>query len=647
MGIRFGTQVCGQLDSASSREWLVTDGVGGFAMGTVAGLRTRRYHGLLIVATQPPIGRRLGLAALDPVLVIDGRRHELATREWESGDIAPHGYRYLASFELIDGVPRWRWQIGDVVLEAEVAMVHGRPVTGVVHRLVHSPRPVRLELAAVATWRDVHGERFAVGAAPVEPTDGGFTFDGAYRVRGPGYEPAAEWWHGSYQREEAARGLQASEDLCHAGTFAVDLASGDQVGVEAWADGGDVPPAAEIVAAARQRYRRVGRAAQAATEVDRLLAHAADQFIVAGPTVVAGYPWFGDWSRDTFTSYEGLFLCTGRHSEGARLLRRAAATVSAGMLANTADVGGLPEFNTADATMWFLHAVARHVEVTEDYELVTELFGTLAAIVDHHVAGTRYHIGVDSADDLITQGADGLALTWMDARVDGVAVTARTGKAVEINALWISALRRLADIVDKVGIDATGWRALAERATESFASRFATDAGALADTVDDRSLRPNQLIAASLTAGPVDSDTRTAVLDSVTQLLTPLGLRSLDPDDERYCGLHRGDSAARDRAYHQGTVWPWLIGPYVESSLRAGRDVDGLLDGIEAHLAEFGLGAVSETADGDAPHAATGCPFQAWSVAELIRARQLARHAARVSSPASERRGATSRSNRR
>ena len=388
MDIRFGSQVCGDLVAASAREWLVTDGLGGFAMGTVGGLRTRRYHGLLVVATEPPIGRQLGLAALDPVLVIDGQRHELATREWSSGHVAPQGLRHLTSFELIEGVPRWRWQIGDMVLEAEVAMLYGRPATGVVHRLVSSPRPVRLELAAVATWRDAHGERFASGDVPMQPADDGFVFDNAYRVRGPGYQPCADWWRGSHQREEAARGLQANEDLCHAGTFAVDLQPGRTCRGRGlgrrWHRASRRQRSSPRHASATAS---VARTAKASSSVDRLLAHAADQFIVAGPTVVAGYPWFGDWSRDTFTSYEGLFLCTGRHSEGAALLRRAASSVSEGMLANTADVGGRPEYNTADATMWFLHALARHIEVTGDLDLAIELMPTVASIIDSHVDG--------------------------------------------------------------------------------------------------------------------------------------------------------------------------------------------------------------------------------------------------------------------
>ncbi len=551
MDIRFGTQVCGSLDSASSREWLVTDGLGGFAMGTVGGLRTRRYHGLLVVATQPPSGRRLALAALDPVLVFADRRVELATREWESGVIAPRGHEYLAGFELIDGVPRWRWQVDDVVLEAEVAMVHGRPAVGIVHRLVHASRPVRLELRAVATWRDVHGERLASGEPPVAVTNDGFIFDDAYRVRGPGFQPSIDWWYGSHQREEAARGLPADEDLVHAGDFSVVLSPGGVAEVEAWADhlAGDVSHATEIVAAARQHYHRVSRRAEADAPIDRALAHAADQFVVDGPAVVAGYPWFGDWSRDTFTSYEGLFLCTSRYDEGRQLLLRAAATVSEGMLANTADSGGQPEYNTADATMWFLHAVCRHIEATDDLELLIELMPTITSIIDSHVAGTRYGIHVDPTDGLLTQGADGLALTWMDARVDGSPITRRAGKTVEINALWISALGRLADLAAKEGIDGGAWRAAADRARDSFARRFVTEAGSLADVVDgrdgdDHTLRPNQLIAAALPSGPLDAATINAVVDAVAPLITPLGPRSLDPANPAYQAQHRGNQAA-------------------------------------------------------------------------------------------------------
>jgi predicted glycogen debranching enzyme len=352
--------------------------------------------------------------------------------------------------------------------------------------------------------------------------------------------------------------------------------------------------------------------------VDAQLLLAADQFVVAGPTVVAGYPWFGDWSRDTMTSYEGLLLETGRADTGRELLRRSAATLSEGMLANTADSGAL-EYNTADGTLWFLHAVGRHVARTGDLDLAAELSGALAGVLDAHIAGTRYGIAVDPTDGLLTQGAPGIALTWMDARVDGVPVTPRAGKAVEINALWINALATVADLMTRLGRDAAAVRAHERRARASFRGAFVLD-GRCRDLAGDPSLRPNQLLAVSLPYAPLAD---ASVVRSCAPLLTSLGLRTLDPADPAYRGRHRGGALERDRAYHQGTVWPWLIGPYAEAALATGCSTAGLFESLEAHLGEWGLGSVSETADGDAPHVASGCPFQAWSVAETLRARRL------------------------
>ena len=612
--MRFGPQLCGDLDAASAREWLVADGTGGFAMGTASGLRTRRYHGLLVVATAPPGGRMLGLAALDSVLVLGDQRVRLAVHEWANGAVDPQGHQLLASFELVDGLPRWRWEIGDVILERELAAVHGRPAVSVVHRLVRAPAPVRLELSALCTWRDANGERFGNGAPAVEPAADGFVFEGAYRVGGPGFEPAGEWYRGVRYREEAARGLNDREDLWHAGTFAAVLSQGDALRVDAWAGGES--PGGDVVGAGRARSR--GLVAGAHDELDAQLLLAADQFVVAGPAVVAGYPWFGEWSRDTMTSYEGLFLETGRADEGRQLLTRAASTLSEGMLANTADTGSL-EYNTADATLWFLHAVGRHVERAGDIDLAAELAPDLVDVVTRHVAGTRYGIAVDPADGLLAQGADGLALTWMDARVNGVPVTQRAGKAVEINALWINGLATVAGLLERLGKDSATLRALESKARASFPGAFLRG-GRCDDVVGDPRLRPNQLLAVSLPFAPLRER---SVVESCAPLVTPLGLRSLDPADPGYKGRHRGDPAQRDAAYHQGTVWPWLIGPYVVAAGKTGVAVDGVLDGLEAHVGEWGLGSVSETADGDAPHGCTGCPFQAWSVAELLRVRRL------------------------
>jgi len=614
---------------------VVTDGRGGYAMGTVSGLRTRRYHGLLVVAPRSPARRRVALASLDPVLELEsGQRIRLATHEWASGAVDPRGHELLSSFELRDGVPRWRWRIGDVVLEREVAMRHGHPSVGVVHRLLAGP-PVRLLVEALCTWRDAHGERRASDAAlRVEPTVDGVVVEDAYRLRGPGFTADGEWLVGAYAREEAARGLNPTEDLLRVGRFEAALRPGECLEISAWAGSANglpagPPPASEVVAAARARAHELTAAAGDA--VTATLQLAADAFIVAGadgPDVVAGYPWFGAWSRDTMTAYEGLFLATGRAAEGRQLLRAYAATLSEGMLANTADTGRT-EYNTADATLWFLHAVDRHVESTGDSDLAAELIDALDGVVTAHLRGTRFGIRIDPVDGLLTQGADGRALTWMDAVVDGTPITPRRGKAVDLNALWVNGLAALAGLRRRTGRDAADLNKLHDRARASFVDRFPTPLGWLSDVVDgpdgdDRALRANQLLAFGLPYGPLRTDDPAAgdprpVLAATQALLTPLGPRSLAPDDPAYVGAHRGGPSERDHAYHQGTVWPWLIGPYADAAAAVGVATPALLDGLLAHLGEWGLGSVSETADGDPPHAATGCPFQAWSVAEVLR----------------------------
>jgi predicted glycogen debranching enzyme len=612
--IILGSQTCGSLDEGASREWLVADGRGGYAMGTVAGLRTRRYHALLVVAGDRPALRRVGLASLDPVIELpSGARVQLGTHEWASGDVAPAGYVLLERFDLIDGLPRWRWRVGDVVLERELAMLPGSSAVGVVHRLV-SGGPVRLRLEALCTWRDAHGERYGDGPLSTEPTADGVVVEGAYRIAGPGFEPGGVWYRGVHLREEAARGLTATEDLWYAGAFVADLSAGDVAEVTAFV-GEPPPPATEIVAAARARAAALTNGAQDATEAQLRLA--ADAFVVEGPDVVAGYPWFGTWSRDTMISFPGLFLVTGRAAEGRELLRRYAATVHEGLLANTADTGQL-EYNTVDATLWFVEAINGYLRATGDEDLGVEVLPAVEMIYKAHQRGTSYNIRVDSSDSLLSQGLPGYALTWMDARINGVPVTPRLGKPVEVNALWINALTVLAELRERAGTDATPVRAQLARATESFRRRYPGPDGYLRDVLDpdDGSLRPNQLLAYSLPGAPLRGQ---PVPPALHALLTPLGLRTLPPDAPGYRGRHRGDPANRDAAYHQGTVWPWLIGPYADALRAGGQPTADLLTGLTAHLTEYGLGSVSETAEGDPPHRATGCPFQAWSVAETLR----------------------------
>ncbi|MEO7589497.1 MAG: amylo-alpha-1,6-glucosidase [Arachnia sp.] len=623
--ITFGTQVCGDLDAGSQREWLLSDGLGGYAMGTVGGLRTRRYHGLLTIA-ETPARRHLAIASLDATLILpSGTKVPLGVHEWLGGAVAPEGHRLLERFDLIDGLPRWRWRVGDVVLEREVAMAHGSTGVAVEWRQLAGPA-CELLIQSLVTWRDSHAERHGDRDLAVEHDATGVVVEGRFRVEGPAWEPDGRWYRDVFMREEAARGLTPSEDLWSAGFFHAHLdGPGAHVGVRAWGvDGPVMAPASHVITHARSRARDVVRRAGASSAVGEHLALAADAFVITGPDVVAGYPWFGTWSRDTMISFEGLFLETGRHAEGRDLLLGYGQRLDGGMLPNTADTGSL-EYNTVDGTLWFVHALDRHLHRTGDTDLAATAAPWLRAIIDAHIAGARYGIRVDS-DALLTQGQDGVALTWMDARIDGVPVTPRVGKPVEVNGLWINALAVANDVLGRAGSPHDDLQRLEQAARDSFTRRFrALPGSGIPDLVDgphgdDTRIRPNQVIAASLPHGPAMDP---AWLDAVRDLLTPLGLRTLHPDDGDYRGVHAGDPRARDLAYHQGTVWPWLVGPWVTASLRAGHAPTAALAGLETHLGEWGLGSVSETAYGDAPHTATGTPFQAWSVAEVLRARRL------------------------
>ncbi|UWZ39908.1 glycogen debranching enzyme family protein [Dactylosporangium roseum] len=643
--VTFGPHVCTSAPGFES-EWLVTDGLGGYATGTVAGLRTRRYHGLLVTPD-----RRLALAALDPVLTLPGGiTVRLGVHEWASGAIAPTGHLLLEQFQLTEGVPRWRWRVGEFVLERELAMVHGRNAVAVVHRLVGAPAgsSVGLTLTALCTWRDADTERDRTGppltVEPIEDT-GWVEVEGAYRIAGPGFQPAGDWYLGACAREEAARGLNPVEDLWAAGTFAATLAVGEALDVTAWSGDLDTAPprAGAVVQEARRRARRLVRAAGAREAADKALVLAADQFIVTGadgaPAVIAGYPWFGSYLRDTMTAYEGLFLHTGRHDEGRRLLR---AHASLGERMRTAALGD------ADGPLWYVHAVERHVARTDDTGLAAELLPALERVVAAYTKGTRDGVTVDPADGLLVIDADHSGLTWMNARLPRGPVTPRDGKPVELNALWANALGAVSALRERCGRDASVVQGRRDAVRAQFIKRFRAPDGWLFDVVDarpapypkggggvhdDAVLRPNQLLAFSLPFAPAADEPhlRETVLRAVgSTLLTPLGLRTLAPSEFGYHGSHRGGVVPRDTAYHQGTVWPWLLGPYVDARCAAGLPVDAALTAVEAHLGECGLGSVSEIAEGDAPHRATGAPFSARSVAAVLHARAVIRQSYRL-----------------
>lgn len=581
-----GTQVCPSLSEggAADREWLLTDGTGGFATGTASGLRTRLAHALLVTPTGD-----VTLTALDPVLTLpSGARVELAVHEWESRAIAPRGHTLLASFDLTDGLPRWRWRIGDVVVERELAMERGRNAVGVVHRIIAAPEPVRLTLGALCLW---HND------IAVTPVADGVTVDDTYRIAGPGFRPAGNRYFGAYTRRDAADGRPPTHDLWHAGIFVATLRTGESLDVHAWT--GDLstppPPATTLVAAARKRARKVILAAKPADHVDGQLALAADAFIVKDG-VVSGYPGGSLSTVDAFPAYEGLFLETGRAAEGRAVLR-----------------GYADDVTDVDTSLWYVHAVERHIARTGDSDLCAALLPTLDGIV------RRYAERTDPADGLLARHPEPGALTWLDGRY---------GKPVDLNALWVNALGALARLRESVGRDAGDLYAAHETARTGFTKRFGTPAGWLYDLVDappppyplaasqpydDPALRPLQLLAWALPYGPA-TDTGPEPLRAVSAgLLTPLGPRSLAPTESGY----------QPDAQAQGAVWPWFVAAYAAACRTTGLPTDGLLDGFDAHLGEYGLGSVCEYAHGDPPHRPAGVPFHARSVAEYLRARRL------------------------
>lgn len=654
----------GQEDTFQ-REWLVANGIGGFASGTVGGANTRRYHGLLVASLRPPLERTLMVATLDVRATSGGHAFDLATHEYADGTIAPAGFRHLTGFRLEGLVPVWTWTIGDAVLEQRAWMAHGSNTTYVGFHLLRGQAPVSLELQPLCTYRDYHWQPRGWRDFTVTPLEHGFEVlagPGARRYRilaeGGSCAIAPDWHWNVRHREESARGLDDVEDLFRPGTFGLHLAQGQDATLVLTAEQGAPLPAAAALQVERGRQAELLREAGAGTAVlsrpapawIRQLVLAADQFVVdrcdsegvaRGKTIIAGYPWFGDWGRDTMIALPGLALATGRPAIAASVLRTFARFVSEGMLPNRfPDAGDAPEYNTVDATLWYVVAVDECLRCAPDATLRRELYPVLRDIIAWHQRGTRYGIRVDAQDGLLHSGEPGVQLTWMDAKVGDWVVTPRTGKCVEINALWFRALQVVGDMASAEGepAAAAGYRELAARVARSFNTRFWFEQGRyLYDVVDgpeggqdgegrtvDASLRPNQVLAVSLAPDLLDKPRARSVVDCCArELWTPVGLRSLAPGDSRYVGLYQGGPRERDGAYHQGTAWSWLLGPFVQAHLNAFGDATAArayLEGMAPHLREACIGQVSEIFDGDAPFNARGCFAQAWGVAELLRA---------------------------
>ena len=664
-----------RLPAALEREWLVTNGLGGFASGTVAQANTRRYHGLLVAALRPPLERTQLVAKVDATVRYGGDIFNLSCNEFADGTLAPRGFEQLSAFRLERGIPLWTYALKDALLEQRIWMPYGLNTTCVSFTLRHAGGPVAIELLPLCTYRDYHGHSqggwtLEVAAGESECTVTAFSGARPYRLcvdRGQ-FLSSPEWYWRFRHREEAARGLDATEDLFRPGVMRGQLRPGETLTFLATAEPEAAQPAVAVAVEMQRRCSLLRGLTQAPAWIQRLTL-AADAFLVQrgggsgaraalpdtggrelapqrtdspGVTVIAGYPWFSDWGRDTMIALPGLTLATGRVGEAASILRTFASHVSQGMLPNRfPDAGTAPEYNTADATLWYFHALDAYIDATDDRHLLMELYPVLKEIIHWHCKGTRYGIHVDPADGLLRIGEPGVQLTWMDAKIGDWVVTPRTGKPVEINALWHLALDRMARWAQMLGDDpaAADYRRAAAAVTAAFAPAFWYETGGyLYDVIGcegdsssavspggvDASLRPNQIFAVSLGGGLLDAPRARSVVDACArELLTPVGLRSLAASDPRYAGHYGGDQRARDAAYHQGTVWSWLLGPFALAHYRVHGDAAhalGILAGLAAHLDEGCIGTISEIFDGDAPHVPRGCFAQAWSVAETLRA---------------------------
>jgi predicted glycogen debranching enzyme len=663
MLIDFGREICGNLEAAQKREWLVTNGIGGYSSGTVAGLLMRGYHGLLVAALKPPLERTLLVAQLEEIVQCDRHLYFLGTNRWADGTVEAQGYRLIERFYLEGTIPVWHFACGDALLEKRVWMQPGANTTYVRYHLQRATRPIRLWVKAMVNYRNYHDRTRESWQMEIDPMEKGVritAFEGAmpfYLLTDRAtFSIVNEWYYGFELSAERDRGLEDLDNHLHAVTFEVKLEPQESLTLVASTEANPTLNSTATLDLYRHRERNLiqrwqkahpTQASQAPNWIEQLVL-AADQFIVNRPlpncpdgkTIIAGYHWFTDWGRDTAISLPGLTLATGRPEIADAILRTFARYVSRGMLPNRFPDDDKPltdaDYNTVDATLWYFEAIRQYHVSTGDDRLLRELFPILGEIIDWHQRETRFNIHLDPDDGLIYAGKSGVQLTWMDAKVGDWVVTPRIGKPVEVNALWYSALRTMSQFAQRLGKSAELYNRMSESTRKGF-QRFWNDAkGYCFDVLDgpdgnDDSLRPNQLLAISLLANRsgqvlplLTSQQQQSIMNICGRsLLTFHGLRSLDPNNPSYQGHYGGDRIHRDGAYHQGTVWGWLLGPYVLAHLAVfGNSAQSsqFLAAIAPHLLTAGLGTMSEIFDGDAPMEAKGCIAQAWSVGEVLRA---------------------------
>jgi predicted glycogen debranching enzyme len=657
--VQFGREVCGNLEEAEKREWLVTNGLGGYASQTIAGTTTRRYHGLLVAALEPPAKRTVLVNSLDVTARYQGNGYALSTNRWTSGFVSPNGYLQIESFHLEGTKPVWRYALADALLEKRVWMKQGENSSFVQFTLLRGRSSVELEGKVLANYRDFHSTLHAQDRQMrVERVENGVrvvAFEGAtpfyLKSTEASFEPQREWYRDYLLPVETERGLDDSEDRLYAARFQCRLGVGEKITlvfttVEKTGLDGEQARAEQanhegkLFEAWQRRHAKFSQVA-AEDEPGWLwqLVLAADQFVVRryvkdelnGQSIIAGYHWFNDWGRDAMISLPGLTLATGRPEIARRILRCWSRYADGGMLPNNLpEDGGAPRYNTVDATLWYFEALRQYYEATKDLDVISELFALLAAIIDAHVLGTRYNIKVDPADALLVAGNAEEQLTWMDAKVGDRVVTPRTGKPVEVNALWINALNTMLEFARLLGRPGEGYARLGEKAERHFQKFWNPRRDCCFDVIDipgggqDATLRPNQIFAVSLHVSPLSVKQQQSVVDAVAQeLLTSHGLRSFGPFEPGYQGHFGGGPRERDSAYHQGTVWAWLLGAFSLAHYRVYQNreaAQGFLEPLGRAINSGGLGSIGEVFDGDPPFLPGGCIAQAWSVAETLRA---------------------------
>lgn len=657
---RLGRGIVNSAELSTTHEWLVTNGIGGFAAGTVSGVLTRRYHGLLVAALTPPLGRTLMVSKLDETAHYNEQSYPLFTNSWSANSFFTEGHKLLDSFHLDGTTPVWQFSIGDALLEKRIWMQQGANTTYVTYKLLRGSGPLRLNAKAIVNYRDYHGETSASGwQMDVDTVPKGLritaheTASEFYLLSTSGAWTQQHAWYRNYHLAiEAYRGFKAREDHLFAAEYVVTLEAGQSAtlvlstepsptldGTLAWET--QVAHTRRIL----ESHTSLEPAGQAPpSEQEKRIEHlmlAADQFIVTrsvdgdqdGRSVIAGFPWFSDWGRDTMIALPGLTLSTGRFDIAANILRTFARFVDGGMLPNRfPDGDSAPEYNSVDATLWYFEAIRAYHAATNDVELVRELFPVLEDIVAAFRQGTRYRIRQDPYDYLLYAGQEGSQLTWMDAKVGDWVVTPRIGKAIECNALWYNALCVMHDFALLLHADADRFRIMAGQVKQGMGKFWNESAGYCYDVIGgplgkQADLRPNQLFAVSLKHSPFSAEKQRAIVDACARhLLTPHGLRSLAPFESDYVGTYGGDPRKRDGSYHQGTAWGWLIGPFVSAHLRVYDDpvqARSFLLPLLNHLEETCVGQMSEIFDGDVPHTPRGAFAQAWTVAEVLRSWQL------------------------